>query len=484
MIAFRRWTILIHRYLGIALGLLFVMWFVSGIAMIYAGGMPSLAPDQRLMRLPSLDLGRVRISPIEAATRAELRSNPERVVLLTIMDRPAYRFGDVRPVTVFADTGDILRSIGQADSLAIASQFMNVPAASLRSDRLLDRADQWTIGQRRQLPLYRIVVSDAARTELYVSAPLGEVVMRTTRGNRSLAWIAAIPHWLYFTPLRVRNDLWNSVVLWTSGLGAVSALAGLILAVTQSRVRYSGLMRWHYVSGVIFGVFALTWVFSGWLSMEPGNWAASHNSTIRVAEALSGGPLDLSQFSGFDPRAWEPLLSGRPVKELEFRRLQGEPYYVVRGVAPALLVAARPLHVRSDAFPLESIVERVKRGYAGVGIVDSRLLSDYDAYYYDRQRLDTLPVMRVKFDDPERTWVYVDPLASRLVAQVTRRQRVQRWLYHGLHSLDFSFWYYNRPLWDIAVIVLCSGGALLSAIGVVIGFKRLRRWTWPGLQSR
>jgi hypothetical protein len=208
--------------------------------------------------------------------------------------------------------------------------------------------------------------------------------------------------------------------------------------------------------------------------MEPGNWAASQNSTIRVAEALSGGALDLSQFPKFDAGAWEPLLSGRPIKEREFRRLQGEPYYVVRGVAPALLVATRPLQVRSDAFPLASIIERVKQGYPGVGIVDSQLLSDYDAYYYDRQRLDPLPVLRVKFDDAERTWVYVDPGAS-LVAQVTRRQRVQRWPYHGLHSLDFSFWYYNRPLWDIAVIVLCSGGALLSAIGVVIGFKRVNR---------
>jgi hypothetical protein len=145
MIAFRKWTILIHRYLGIALGLLFGMWFVSGIAMIYTGGMPSLDPDERLTRLPPLDLGRVRIGPFEAATRAELRSHPERVVLLTIMDRPAYRFGGVRPVPVFADTGDILHSIGQAESLVIASRFMNVPAESLRHDRLLDRADQWTI---------------------------------------------------------------------------------------------------------------------------------------------------------------------------------------------------------------------------------------------------------------------------------------------------------------------------------------------------
>ncbi len=40
----RRFLVLSHRYLGIALSLLFVMWFASGIVMIYAGGMPQLSP--------------------------------------------------------------------------------------------------------------------------------------------------------------------------------------------------------------------------------------------------------------------------------------------------------------------------------------------------------------------------------------------------------------------------------------------------------
>jgi hypothetical protein len=44
-----------------------------------------------------------------------------------------------------------------------------------------------------------------------------------------------------------------------------------------------------------------------------------------------------------------------------------------------------------------------------------------------------------------------------------------------LHSLDFSFWYYNKPLWETGLIVLLSGGSILSFVGVVIGFKRLRR---------
>jgi hypothetical protein len=473
--AFRRWTILVHRYLGIALGPLFVIWFTSGIAMIYAGGMPSLAADQRLRRLPPLDLRRVRLSPLEAAARAGRSSDAEHVFLLTIAGRPAYRFAGGKPITVFADTGEILGPVGQAESLAIAGQFMNMPASGLRHDGVLDRADQWTIGQRRQLPLHRIVAGDAAHTELYVSASLGEVVMWTTRGSRSLAWIAAIPHWLYLTPLRVRDRLWTNVVLWTSGLGTVAVLGGLILAVTQYRVRYSGLMRWHYVSGVTFGIVALTWVFSGWLSMEPGRWADSRAPSIDVARALSGGPLNLARFPSFDLDAWDRLLSGRPIKELELCWLQGEPYYVVHGEAPAAVVAAQPLRVRADAFPLESILDRLTQASAGAGIVDSQLLAAYDNYYYDRKRSDPLPVLLVKFDDPDRTWVYVDPRSSRVVAQVSRRQRLQRWIYHGFHSLDFSFWYYNRPLWDVVVIVLCSGGALLSTIGVIIGVRRLAR---------
>ena len=47
----RRFLILLHRYLGIPLSFLFVVWFGSGIAMIYVGGMPSLSPEQRLERV-------------------------------------------------------------------------------------------------------------------------------------------------------------------------------------------------------------------------------------------------------------------------------------------------------------------------------------------------------------------------------------------------------------------------------------------------
>jgi hypothetical protein len=72
-----------------------------------------------------------------------------------------------------------------------------------------------------------------------------------------------------------------------------------------------------------------------------------------------------------------------------------------------------------------------------------------------------------------RTWYYVDLANSELVYQSHRWGRVERWLYNGLHSLDFGFWYRSRPLWDMVVMFLLAGGLLLAGIGTILGFRRL-----------
>ena len=87
-------------------------------------------------------------------------------------------------------------------------------------------------------------------------------------------------------------------------------------------------------------------------------------------------------------------------------------------------------------------------------------------------------MLRVKFGDPAATWFYIDPVMSQTVAEVNQLNRVERWLYNGLHSLDFSFWYSKRPLWDIGMIVLLVGGLASSSIGFFLGLKRL----WRGVR--
>ena len=476
MMLFRRLLIVLHRYLGIALSLVFVMWFLTGIAMIYAKAMPTLTPESRLEHLPALDFQQIRLRPSEAAERAQLSGPAPRVSLLTIMGRPAYRFSFPEIVTVFADTGEVMNPPGQPGSLSIASRFLNMPESALHHVRALESADQWTIGNNNLMPMHKISADDDAHTELYVSEQSGEVAVVTTRASRALAWVSAIPHWLYLSVLRTNGRAWNLVVLWISGLGTLLALMGMVLAIIQysrkpPHIRYAGWMRWHYITGAIFGVFTLTWVFSGFLSMEPWDWASEGGLGDGMRAAFSGGPLDLAQFSAMPSRF--PVSN---VKEIEFLRIQGDSYYAAKGKSlTPVLVSAETLSVREGLFSTESLVGKAKQANPDIAVAEVAELSGYDSYYYSRDGEAPLPVVRLKFDDPARTWFYIDPRMGRILARYQKRERLQRWIYHGLHSLDFSFWYYSRPAWDIGVIVLCSGGAVLSAVGVWISVRRLRR---------
>ena len=510
MILARKLLIVTHRWVGIALSLLFVAWFASGIAMLYARGMPRLTPDLRLERLAPIDPGAVRLTPDEALARAELGEAPDRATLLTVMGRPAYRFGSGRSTTVFADNGEVLSRVGVRNAQAVASAFMRLPESSVHHAGTLTRPDQWTLTVR-QGPTHRFVVDDSAGTELYVSERTGEVSVVTTRRTRLLAWIGAIPHWLYFAPLRLNAPLWRQVVLWTSGVGIALALFGITLGIVQLRVTrpfklsrlgsylpYSGWMRWHYTTGLVFGIFTLTFVFSGWLSMEPWGWATGGGRFgAGLPEAFTSSPVNLGGFPGITPASWPALSQGRAVKEIEFVRIQEDPFLVVhrepdpaagaevRGHEPyfavragdrgEFVVAARTLRPSEGSFAEADLLARVSKALPGTPIVESQSLSTYDSYYYSRDGLAPLPVLRVKLGDPERTWLYIDPRMSRLVGRVHRLDRVERWLYNGLHSLDFSFWYYRRPLWDVGMILLSLGGLASSAIGFVLGCRRVVR---------
>jgi hypothetical protein len=499
--------ILVHRYLGIPLSALFVLWFVTGIAMIYVGGMPALTAQARLEQLPALDLDAVRYTPAEAAERAA--SGFGRVTLTTVLERPVYRFtSPYGAATVFADTGQSLEEIDLETARAVAARFVGAAVGDVELVRTVEQPDQWTLLLGRDLPLHKFAVRDGAGTEVYVSPYLAEVRLVTTTKSRTLAWIATIPHWFYITPLRANQPLWYWTVVGASALGCVLALLGLVLGVTQfhkakpfrwsSAVRYQGLMRWHYITGVFFGVFALTWVFSGLLSMEPFDWANAEGIEIR-SDALTGGPVELRRYPAFSAAPWTALLAGRTLKELELRRIADEPYYLARytgaslsgdpdrerlhqpypisgrGEPQHLLVDAQTLAARTEPFATDTLLERLRAAAPEASIAAHELLEDYDAYYYSRNGQAVLPVLRVQFDDPLETWVYVDPALGQVVASVHRLHRIERWLYNGLHSLDFGFWYDRRPLWDIGMILLSLGALVTSAIGLWLGLKRLRR---------
>jgi hypothetical protein len=232
--------------------------------------------------------------------------------------------------------------------------------------------------------------------------------------------------------------------------------------------------------------------------------------TRELRRALAGGATDAATFPAIDGDAWDGLLSGRSIKEITYERILGEPYFVVRSTpdraagttiaeqvaaygeggdvdgegdggaakragVERTLVAAETLEVRREPFTVDALMGRVRETYPDVAIVEAVLLEEYDSYHYSQDRRAPLPILRVKFDDPNETWMYIDPASGRLARSLHRLDRVERWIYHGFHSLDFSFWYQNRPIWDIGVIVLSLGGLATSAIGLFVGTRRLLR---------
>ena len=502
MVGFRKILVLAHRYLGILLSLMFVMWFVTGIGMIYSRGMPRLSPQVRLSRLSPLDLSAVRLSPSEAIQAANLDRPAGGVRLLTVNGRPAYRFGE--SASVFADSGEFMTEIDSVTATKVAAAFLNLQPNKIRLIEELNEPDQWTLTQSRQLPLYRMGVDDAAHTEVYVSAGTAEVVQITTRGSRVLSWVSVIPHFLYFAPLRLSNNLWVKTMTWVPAAACVLAALGIVLGIVQFRrarphIRYSGLMRWHYMAGLVFGVLTFTWAFSGLLSMEPWAWTEKDQVQRGVRQAFASGIRDFTAFPSFDVARWKEILGGRTAKEIEFVSLLDEPAYIVRTSPDAKSLVgwpdgghqpyfvsrdpdtARfivPLNAMSESRePIQSdvIVERLEAANPDVDVQETSILTEYDSYYYSRDGQAPLPVVRMKLGDADKTWVYVDPEVAQVVGQVNRQNRIERWLYNALHTLDFSFLYYNRPLWDAVVIVLSVGGTIVSAIGLIMGVKRVRR---------
>ena len=487
---FRHWLIWTHRYVGIPLSALFVLWFASGIVMMYTGDMPRLTSAARLDALASLDFSQVRLTPADAAARGRVPRFPERATVMTVLGRPAFRFDGV---TVFADTGAPLIPLDAAAAREVAGRFSGAPAPAVEHEGLVEQPDQWMLVAREALPAHKFRVADGAGTEVYVASRTAEVAMVTTRRQRVLAWLGAIPHWFYLPALRVDRPLWEAVIVWTSAVGCLIAVTGLLLGLTQfrwrrpsrgrSRIPYAGWMRWHYLTGIVFGILTLTWIFSGLLSVQPFTWMTLHGLQV-PSGALSGGPIVLADFPAIDPAAWDRATGGRAAKEVSLLRIDGAPYYDVRLARPAaglaghdrLLLEAAALTPQGTPLNLDTVVARLGAALPGVPVIASAELARYDAYYYGRGAdAPPLPVVRVQFADPLETWVYVDPAVGRIVGTVHRYSRLERWLFNGLHSLDFAFWYDRRPLWDIGVITLMLGGLASSGIGLWVGAGRIRR---------
>jgi hypothetical protein len=190
--------------------------------------------------------------------------------------------------------------------------------------------------------------------------------------------------------------------------------------------------------------------------------------------ALRGrGSPPLSVYDEKDPRTAIASVREFGVKELEFTSFAGEPVYLAtNGGGDTRIIPVRG--PPKSSYAVDEVMSLV-RNAAGKDLADLRLIHQYDAYYLDRRREAPLPVIYAQMNEPLRTRYYIDPKTARVVATYSKRNWVSRWLYHGLHSLDFPWLYNHRPLWDIVVITLMLGGTGLCVTSLLLTWRVLKR---------
>lgn len=485
-----RWLLLLHRYLGIAVGGVMAMWCMSGIVMMYVQ-YPELSPRERLAGLEALDLtGCCRLP--EGALSGSAPVTRFRLEMLAGV--PVLRVD-----TAFGIGDGAMYDLLAAEAIARPGpERIRAAADGWRRHTGIDgpmryegpvQQDQWTVyaAYHAHRPLHRFAADDPAGTQWYVSDTTGEVVQVTTAHERFWNWLGAVIHWLYPTALRQHTALWAQVVIWLTIVGIFLTVIGLYIGIRQFRAGakgrrspYRGAALWHHYSGLLFGVLLLSWGVSGLFSMNPWGWLEGESAAPERARLTGSG------LSGATVREWVERLGpgavdGRTVR-LEGYALSGRFGVIARdahGVRRRLAPDGRPEPLTPDDWA--ALASRLQPDQP---IRETAWLTNGDAYYYDHHESLDFPVFRVVFDDPGGSRYYLDGVSGELARKVDAERRWYRWLHYGLHRGDFTGWLRRRPVWDAVMLVLLAGVTVSSTTGAWLALRRLARNATRRRQTR
>jgi hypothetical protein len=465
---------LAHRWLGVPFCLLFAMWFASGIVMHFVP-FPTLSEADRIDGLAPLEAAGVLHGPREAVAASGI-ADAARIRLVQRSDGPVYVVaGGSQSAALHADDlgPAAVRSANLALGIAIDQARRRGLDASGATVTGSARYDQWTLGGEfdRHRPLWKVALDDSAGTELYVSSVTGEVVQATTRRARWWNYAGSIAHWIYPTVLRSRPAAW-SATLWIVSLAAsFTALLGAVLgclrlAPDAAATPYRGWHAWHHRLGLACATFVLTWIFSGWLSMDDG-WLFSSGKPTAAEAAIVSAP------------AWDTLRPGAPrvasadVREVEWFFFDRKPYRRDRMAAEAEVLsgdddgATTQPRTYLEKADIDGVARRL-----GDGCTAARIDPATDAYP-TAPSIPGAPVYRVACGG---AWLHIDGASGAVVERLDASRRAHRWLFDALHRLDVPYLTTRPALRAALIVVLCACGFAFSVTGCAIAWRRVRQW--------
>jgi hypothetical protein len=451
------------------------MWFASGIVMHFVP-FPSLTEAERFAGLAAVEHTQPIIAVADAVAASGI-TDATRVRLIRRSDGPVYVVSSPSRVRAFHASDGADASVEVPDAaLAIARDYARQRGLDAANATLVARADydQWSVpnGLDRHRPLFRVALGDAAGTDIYVSSRTGEVVLDTIRSERGWNWAGSVLHWIYPTVLRSNWALWDQVVSTLSLVALIAALLGAVLGIVRIRIRgsrilspYRGWHALHHIIGLVSTVFVLTWIFSGWLSMDHGRLFSRGQLTPTEASVTNAMP-DWRAAASLDQQPLSPS-----VREVEWFAFNGSVFRRDRtGLnSQTLAKAGEPARDWTTAFLDEqdvlSLTTRLAPGCGAASVVADS--DDYPA----QSIVPGAPVYRSRCGD---LWFDIDGADGSVLQRLDASRRAYRWFYSALHTLDFPVLMAHPRLRDVLIVGLCALGLVFSVTGIVIGWRRLR----------
>ena len=472
--------LLIHRYLGIAIGLVVALWCLSGFVMMYVQ-YPDLNEREYLAGLQEIDSSACCIANQDVLEQLE---GVDEVSVEMLAGRPVIRarYGRDQSLVVNLRTGRWISAIDQETAIQQADAFLSASGMDGKA-RFLARIehDQWTVAGyfNAWRPLYRVAAGDKTGTQLYVSSVNGQVIQITSSTERFWNWFGAVTHWIYPTVIRQNTALWSQVVIWLSIASLFLVVFGLYLGIMQYGARSNGfkspnqgLNLWHHYSGLIFGLVTVTWLFSGLLSMNP--WGAFEGSgSFEERRRLQGSPISSAAVIDFIEALGSNSLPTGTV-QLRSAPLDGTFALIATDSAGhATRLNATTLH--PETLPENTWSRVAELVGPGKTVRESGMIESGDNYYFSHHEQVSFPVYRIVFDDAERTRYYFDAESAELIQKYDSDRRWNRWLFLGLHRGDFTALMRRRPLWDLMLLPLMIGVTVGAITGVFMGYRRLAK---------
>lgn len=218
-----------HRYLGVLLGIQFLLWTISGLYFSWTN-IDEIHGDLQHKHPPHLSAAFNFISPgIVLNSLTEKADSIHQIEVVNIMQKPFYFIRyfsnkNFKSVLADAETGAIKQLITKEEAVKIAAEnFEGQPI--LKSTEYITTVGSHNEYREKPLPAWKILFEHESNTNIYVAAQSGKV--ETFRNEK---WRTFDLLWMFHTmDYNGRDNINNWVLRAFSIFGIITILSGFLL---------------------------------------------------------------------------------------------------------------------------------------------------------------------------------------------------------------------------------------------------------------